>query len=429
MKKGLVIFILLFYKLSLGVDYYSNNNDSVQYSDPKVVSFLKGFMTPFELCLLNSSDIHEGHTHCNIEAKESIYYHDIHHQKRGHSLYSSCEIGASAGYVAGKDSFTTHNYSYDSNQKCLVKSLSQRKSLMQQWDITVEPHIKVYNLLEDLIKLNISKILFLGDSVNMQMAKFFGCDISRLNNVQLLHQHYLLNHTHINDQSASFSYRGHTINILSVRPAVSSCIYSSKTTSTPICNSTVEKFKSVYDTTIRSTKVQISKYSNSSSRLAIIYNIGLHIQRYNAEWSLQATAKALLELAKESKGQYYIIFRETSAQHFNQFEGGDHDETDRSPYFIPSKSFCCGYSRNESAIQMKNWRNKMFYKYLDELDPQWKTYLGWIPFFNMSLEMYDLHPESNLHQHADCTHYVYLPFRMLSFWTSIGSVLEHLINN
>jgi hypothetical protein len=77
--------------------------------------------------------------------------------------------------------------------------------------------------------------------------------------------------------------------------------------------------------------------------------------------------------------------------------------------------FCC--QRPVEDPEVSNWKTHDVLKELNSLDPNWRKYLGWIPFFNVSLELSDLRIEyDNLHNVADCTHFIYTPLAYERLW-------------
>lgn len=54
-----------------------------------------------------------------------------------------------------------------------------------------------------------------------------------------------------------------------------------------------------------------------------------------------------------------------------------------------------------------------------EYDPHWSKSMGWIPFYNFSLELFDLRAESHKPNIVDCTHFIYLPMAYFALWEEI----------
>jgi hypothetical protein len=89
--------------------------------------------------------------------------------------------------------------------------------------------------------------------------------------------------------------------------------------------------------------------------------------------------------------------------------------------------FCCSRSKNPYATE---WRNRDVISALDLLQPEWRNILGWIPFYNASLQLYDMHTEFHtLAVHLDCTHFIYSPLSYSYLWWSIADTLMHLLSS
>ena len=57
------------------------------------------------------------------------------------------------------------------------------------------------------------------------------------------------------------------------------------------------------------------------------------------------------------------------------------------------------------------------------------SYLGWIPFYNISLELYDLRAESHKINQVDCTHFIYSPTAYTVVWYEIQKKYEEIIQS
>ena len=71
----------------------------------------------------------------------------------------------------------------------------------------------------------------------------------------------------------------------------------------------------------------------------------------------------------------------------------------------------------------------MFLEEFARQEPYWSRYVGWIPFFTTTAQLYDLHLESNNVFNADCTHYVYTPFVFAPHWVNLDRTLSDLSKN
>eukprot|EP01036_Dinobryon_divergens_P035141 gene35141-45490_t len=122
--------------------------------------------------------------------------------------------------------------------------------------------------------------------------------------------------------------------------------------------------------------------------------------RTHRDWVIAPMVRALLTAARESRGQFYIVFRETSTQHFLSRRGGCYDG-ELSKSYRGGSDFCCGKLDETEAIA-GDWRNRMYQEEFRRQDPHWERHVGWLPFFNTTLKLYDMHLEVNNMQRADC---------------------------
>lgn len=74
-----------------------------------------------------------------------------------------------------------------------------------------------------------------------------------------------------------------------------------------------------------------------------------------------------------------------------------------------------------------DWRNPQVMSELSARDPSWKDFIGWVPFFNDSLALYDLRVEFHRVKHIDCTHFIYSPTAYGTLWYSIKLAVQELI--
>lgn len=125
-----------------------------------------------------------------------------------------------------------------------------------------------------------------------------------------------------------------------------------------------------------------------------------------------------------------ILFRETSAQHFNHHKGGLFDDAslpNATRAFEMTESgpqFCCRYFPLDESRSV-NWRNDYLFRTLTAIDEYWNRSIGWVPFYDASSYLYDMHIE---HGHGiDCTHYIYSPHMMGFLWRALQTVAAGLL--
>ena len=121
------------------------------------------------------------------------------------------------------------------------------------------------------------------------------------------------------------------------------------------------------------------------------------------------------------------MFRESSAQHFPNRINGDYD---MNIIAIPfPNELCCDKNLSLISVQTLNWRNRKFLHYLSQIDSSWNNYIGWIPFYNFTANLYDMHFDVHKYLVVDCTHFAYLPFLFAPLWYNIETSLHRLIES
>jgi hypothetical protein len=87
-----------------------------------------------------------------------------------------------------------------------------------------------------------------------------------------------------------------------------------------------------------------------------------------------------------------------------------------------SNDFCCRLPLDSPFSN--NWRNNGVTDALSQLDSQWARYLGWVPLFNTTLELFDMHVEFNAATGiVDCTHFFYAPGLFAALWRDLGEAI------
>lgn len=83
-----------------------------------------------------------------------------------------------------------------------------------------------------------------------------------------------------------------------------------------------------------------------------------------------------------------------------------------------TNDFCCRLPLDSPYIN--NWRNNLMIDHFSALDPSWNTIIGWVPLFQTTLNLFDLHVEYNLRTTiVDCTHFFYVPNMFAALWLDI----------
>jgi hypothetical protein len=82
-------------------------------------------------------------------------------------------------------------------------------------------------------------------------------------------------------------------------------------------------------------------------------------------------------------------------------------------------SLCCD-SPQSSPFVNGTWRDRLVRETLSHLDPKWPHLIGYLPLFNLTLSLFDLHLDfDRTKKTIDCTHFLYVPFLFTPFWGDI----------
>lgn len=170
---------------------------------------------------------------------------------------------------------------------------------------------------------------------------------------------------------------------------------------------------------------------NSSENLVFIFNIGLHMNNKN---QYQVQMKRLYHEMQHLRNQGHIVmFRETSAQHFNTTSGGfigfesypfrstnlvswvsllasnlnlvENPVVDDTfiydPISVPNDIwYTCVPIKSLSSARIQNWRNEYAFELMKEAIDNLNV--GYLYFFNITVARWDYHRGV----YGDCTHYV-----------------------
>lgn len=382
---------------------------------------LKEVHFPYEKCFVSLDDVDSNYSISNQKLckKDNIEYPG--------GVYPACVIGfghAAQGSLPKKGVAVGPDGDF-----CSTRSIKERNGFRRAWinsELKDQSSHKRFQDLLDYLKLsNIRNIYFLGDSMNVQTGKFFGCDISRTPGVKIVQHQHLLSHTNIPVQALTVEYRDHKVRIYMEKIKIP-CTYD-LSKSEGCTGSDDWRARSVYSG-IKRALIHAGASGTSESPTIIIFNEGLHVFADTVGWMYEPMARALVNAAKESRGRYLVMFRETSAQHFSARLGGSFDSTRSSSYV--SGEFCCNLPKNGSSeLTEHDWRNSMFRRSLASVDRDWDRYVGWLPFFNTTIDLFDMHLELNVVRKADCTHYVYKPYIFLPLWDQLYQGARHVMTS
>lgn len=383
---------------------------------------LKDVYLPYEKCLVKIDDIDSNYSITNQKlCKQDNNEYPPTPSERNAGVFPACVIGF--GHAA-QGSLSKKGITVDPNGgHCFTRSMKERQGFNRAWlsrhNNNSSTDIPSYKYIQDMfayLKLkNIRNIYFLGDSMNVQSGKFFGCDVSRTPGVKIIHHQHLLSHTNIPVQSATIEYDKHNVRIYMEKIKIP-CTYDLKKAD-GCTRSDDWRIRSVYSG-IKRVLVHAGASGRTDSPTIIVFNEGLHVFADTVGWMYEPMARALINTAKESRGKYFILFRETSAQHFSSRLGGTFDSKPSMDY--KAFDFCCNLPKNGSIeLNEHDWRNELFRQALEKVDDKWARYVGWVHFFNTTVALHDMHLELNIVHKADCTHFVYKPFIFLPLWIDL----------
>jgi len=259
---------------------------------------------------------------------------------------------------------------------------------------------KFDSTLDLLIELGYKSVVFIGDSVTIQLSHFLSCDLIRSG--------------YISKKCGRFSVSS------SERSKNGGCdIWESKTDpqKSITLNTQLSGFPCVYSNctdpreTIENSLVgTANRIVKNKVRQLIVLNFGLHLHQKDFPFPdsyIEFFASGLLKAAKEAgKANSTLVFRETSSQHFSYTEDGLFAKETNLHY----SKYCCVKKSPRSSYPTDD----LLLNFLDDLDPNWRlknSSLKWANFYEKSLQFHSLHAEFSLFRRGgvDCTHYIYVP--------------------
>ena len=380
-------------------------------------------ITPYERCLMYLP---------RLDANFSLYNQPKCNYNANHLITSHCKFsGACAENAATKLNhecivrpapvrvgvIPIKSMSTNILGQCLARLRAESEGFRSTWMFPQHGNIDYFdpsNFFNVLGNSNIKKIVFAGDSVTEQVFKFLLCDLSRLENVEVEYVSHLTAKVTINEAKILFErvigYMSHAID--------------------PSQQKNLINRKLLYYA--HNLFQDISRKGSISGRTLLIFNQGLHITKSNnTDRIIQHLSSKLINFAKSHITRFYVMFLETSAPHFSTLPGGEYDVymPGDASFQIKPGDYCCDNNHTQSSVESSNWRNRKFSYYLTREDPSWSTYVSWLPFFNLTRGLYDVHMEVNHHSLIDCTHFAYVPFLFAPLWYDIESNLYRLLQS
>lgn len=331
------------------------------------------------------------------------------------------------------------------------RNLSNRPSVWNYWSgLPLSTHRFGYSgeLLTTLRQYNIQKLVFMGDSMSHQMSRFFICDLIRrgvtyktINATMFLFGPYSWNRMIWSEKDGEMKSMN-SLDVIEtdgnaalidiyykVRQIVWQCgsvktpSYSNLSAATSLCNASAPATKLILSELRQSlVSYMVDCFKNHSSvskavdeGTVFVVNHGLH---FPLKIFSDSIAEAVIIFAKYVRDQarrlnvpMFVIFRETTAQHFVVSQQGKYNKGH------PNK--CCGPTSNRGLeLEDSVWLQDS----LDRLAPSWRTVLGWSSAYHHTAPLYDLHLEG-----GDCTHFIWHPLSWDVMWWQLKTdVVRHI---
>mmetsp|Transcript_1807 Transcript_1807/g.2846 ORF Transcript_1807/g.2846 Transcript_1807/m.2846 type:complete len:519 (-) Transcript_1807:7-1563(-) len=349
-------------------------------------------------------------------------------------LYPRCEIPA--GIPRRKE------------RECVSRSTLDRRGMRHTWaGLPVNSSDTALDLLYYLLgragEGAVVNLVFLGDSVSQQLGRFFLCDLIR---------------SGVFPTQSDSAVAKSTLTEFVLPPAVPSsspsvlrvhchqfnlpCIYPNSHNSESGCESEQESLAQVqefvsgllanYSSSSLAQLPLLHPQSETSTRnhlgqqqhTVAVVNYGLHLKSKHASWAVSGMAQALLNASRALRADNTsLLFRETSAQSFSSSPDGYY-HMELANKASPNE-FCCNLPLKDPHYS--NWRNDLMQRQLAALDPRWESEIGWVPFFNASSALFDLHVEYSPDRYVvDCTHFIYTPTAYSVLWWELKRALGEL---
>lgn len=288
------------------------------------------------------------------------------------------------------------------HSECQDRAIYERPSLRSHTS-SADGSAQQGMFISALVRHNFTRVMYIGDSITMQLAHFTACDLIRgghwLKSITGLHA--------LESEEIKRSGSSLVVDVVSnQRVAFMASLWQD------LCV-WIECSKIPIDV-MQKTRTEVHMPASEPQTLVVV-NVGLHLDPKLKGFRsiIESFAESLLRTAKDivRKNQSSLVaFRETSGQHFSASSQGYYEHQDLG--YQNSSQYCCARNQHvdadsESAM---DFRDRILYARLTELDPDWRRYLLWIKFYRHSrAHSEDLHVEQGQRGAVDCTHYVYDP--------------------
>lgn len=399
-------------KLLLAVILFCFSKSVCNGQNGNVFPTINSFYSEKELCLINlhkdNINTSEGF-HQSICRGKNNFILNSHPELYGNSkilLPSPCHAGI-ARRTIGLHALVGKTIGSGTN-RCRYRSIWERP--YHHLIDADKDHDYIKQYLSAFESSAFSAMTEFGDSVTVQINHFFSCDLLRYGyslsacgRAPLRYQQHTsygcdIIHHHLSKKKL----------VMEVQGILLPCIYQ-------ICKDANHTVSTYLD------GVFSSRFNNSNGqgRQIVVFNYGLHLPNAKAANTIiQSIAQQLIKWSKlyDAAGDR-LAFRETSAQHFHENDGEfSHQSVERhvapSVHNNHSRSheadvpFCCEQIKLEFSKHLYS-TDALLLEYLNSFESNWRSSLKWLPFHDLSKQLYDVHFESNGQSPTDCTHYVY----------------------
>ena len=393
------------------------------------VPFLRKHLFPYELCLLeNPKNANACHSSLITDNSRKL-------------LPSNCLVSWVNNEYGNSSNCTMRSCRRCSPTTSYSRSLQQRVGLRSVWNglpPSQSGSSYVVDNLDFLVSHGIERIVFLGDSMNRQLATFFACNYFRrvvgrtdanTNSTRSSHiPSRLWGHDskilfYLDGLSSSFRHRAvlslHQISGKQyLRPVydIVRSLLSKCTSFTDPCNMTssfddaatmVHSYLLSY--MLNSTGMVGDEAATSlfSSNTLFLVNHGLHFQH---RLFIPPIARALISFATVATrgNNNHVLFLETTAQHFHSV-AGKYNRGDPNKCCMPLSSAAT------ASLEDSEW----LVSELEAIRRDWSRLIGWVPMFEATAQMFDQHLEG-----GDCTHFAYSPLPWERVWWNLLKSLE-----
>jgi hypothetical protein len=294
--------------------------------------------------------------------------------------YISTKIQCGRFKVPGKGAFS-EPFKYGNNKTCDLSISETLSYWTSSWRglsgrAKVDPSDSLYHILRSL---GIKSIRLVGDSVAEQMSGFLRLLLRSPHQDSFYISHSHTRYLPCGLKKGSAAYPG--------------MICCTRNSCTP---------EKQADFIVQKADKEMS-LSPPGTTLLLMHVYGVHIWNVTEDLSVvEGVAAGLIAAGKKALASGNILLAlEAPAQHFHDKKDGSYDHT--AKYHYDQDGMCCAslplYPPGQEHLDAGNFRNRHMLATLDRVDPLWRKYVGWIPFYDITQRV-----KWNVERSMDCTH-------------------------